>query len=311
MRDAAYQSARRQFPDFLVIGGGSNILFTEDVQGVVLKVSIKGIQVLEENAQSVLVRAGAGMPWHDLVVIAIGNNWGGLENLACIPGTVGAAPVQNIGAYGVEARDTIEAVRAYDLLEDQFVTFEKAACAFGYRESFFKRAEKGRYIITAVDFRLNKTPRLQLDYGAIRDELAKQGIETPDIAAVAKVVCAIRASKLPSPAQVGNAGSFFKNPVIDTALLGVLKETYPDMPYHASEGGYKVPAGWLIEKAGWKGYREGDAGCHEKQALVLVNHGSATGNQILALAEKIQASIQKHFGIALEREVQVFRSRQS
>lgn len=306
MQNPDFQYIRQQFPDFLVLGAGSNILFTGDVEGVVLKIAIEGVEVLRETTDAVWVRVGAGVAWHTWVERAVGHNWGGIENLSCIPGTVGAAPVQNIGAYGVEIADVIETVHAYDMEADQFVAFGHTACAFGYRESFFKREGKGRYIITSVDFRLSKQPRLQLDYGTIREELARQQITQPTIADISNVVCAIRASKLPSPAEIGNAGSFFKNPVIGAELFRELQRRYPGIPYYASDGSYKVPAGWLIEQAGWKGYREGDAGCHAKQALVLVNHGNAAGKAILALSEKIQASVRAQFGMVLEREVLVF-----
>jgi len=306
MQDPDFHAIRRQFPDFLVLGAGSNMLFTADIDGVVLQVAMEEMEVLRETSDEVFFRAGAGIAWHTLVSMAIRQNWGGIENLSCIPGSVGAAPVQNIGAYGVEVSSVIEAVQAYDMWTDQLVTIGHADCAFGYRESFFKKEGKGRYIITAVDFRFCKQPRLQLDYGSIREELARQQITQPTIADISNVVCAIRASKLPSPADIGNAGSFFKNPVIGAELFHAMQHSYPAMPYHISGGSYKVPAGWLIEQAGWKGYREGDAGCHAKQALVLVNYGNASGQELLALSNKIQASVQAQFGIVLEREVLVF-----
>jgi UDP-N-acetylmuramate dehydrogenase len=305
LTDPDFISLKNQCPDFLVIGGGSNILFTEDVNGIVLKISIGGIQFRDETEDYIIIRAGAGIQWHYFVDFAIHQDWGGIENLSCIPGTVGAAPMQNIGAYGVEVASVIEEVHAYDMLENRMVRFIKEECQFGYRESFFKQEGKGRYIITTVDFRLNKKQQLHLEYGAIRDELTKMKIDEPTIRDVSKAVCAIRASKLPSPDQIGNAGSFFKNPVIDRELMEKLRMQYPEMPNHASGQGFKVPAGWLIEQAGWKGYREGDAGVHEKQALVLVNHGKASGREILALSNKIQESVRKQFGIELEREVNI------
>jgi UDP-N-acetylmuramate dehydrogenase len=305
LTDPDFILLKNQHPDFLVIGGGSNILFTEDVSGIVLKISIGGVQFRDETEAHIIIRAGAGIQWHYFVDFAIQQDWGGIENLSCIPGTVGAAPMQNIGAYGVEVASVIDAVHAYDILENRMVRFIKEECQFGYRESFFKRGGKGRYIITAVDFKLSKRHALHLEYGAIKDELTKMKMEEPTIKDVSKAVCAIRASKLPSPDQIGNAGSFFKNPVIDTELMEKLRLQYPAMPNHASGQGFKVPAGWLIEKAGWKGYREGDAGVHEKQALVLVNHGKASGREILALSNKIQESVRKQFGIELEREVNI------
>ncbi|MEY3946584.1 MAG: UDP-N-acetylmuramate dehydrogenase [Bacteroidota bacterium] len=306
LTDPSFKSLKDNYPDFLVIGGGSNILFTKDVKGIVLKISIGGVTFREEMDEHIVVRVGAGVEWHYFVDFAVLQDWGGIENLSCIPGTVGAAPMQNIGAYGVEVANVIEAVHAYDTHEDRFVRFSKEECAFGYRESFFKREGKDRYIITSVDFRLTRKHVLHLDYGAIKDELMKQKIENPGITDVSRVVCAIRASKLPQPKQIGNAGSFFKNPVIDVQLMETLHSHHPDIPHHASGEGFKVPAGWLIEQAGWKGYREGDAGCHEKQALVLVNHGKATGREILNLASKIQEDVFGKFGISLEREVNIF-----
>lgn len=307
--DPDFRSLREQFPDFLVIGSGSNILFTENVNGIVLKISIGGIELREETKDHVIIRAGAGIQWHYFVDFAIQQDWGGIENLTSIPGTVGAAPIQNIGAYGVEVASVIDAVHAYDLVQGQIVRFSNDECQFGYRESFFKREGKGRYIITKVDFKLTKCHTLHLEYGAIRDELKKHHVDEPGIADVSRAVAAIRASKLPSPNQIGNAGSFFKNPVIDDLLMGKLKSQYPEIPHHASGEGFKVPAGWLIEKAGWKGYREGDAGVHDKQALVLVNYGKASGLQILELSEKIQRDVQEKFGITLEREVNIFASK--
>lgn len=305
LTDAAFKSLKDSYPDFLVIGGGSNMLFTKDVNGIVLKISIGGVAFREETDEHILVRVGAGVEWHYFVDFAVMQDWGGIENLSCIPGTVGAAPMQNIGAYGVEVASVIDVVHAYDTNENRFVRFSKDECAFGYRESFFKRKGKDRYIISSVDFRLTRKHTLHMEYGAIKDELKKQQIEHPTIADVSRVVCAIRASKLPQPKQIGNAGSFFKNPVIDDQLMETLQSKYPDIPHHPSGEGFKVPAGWLIEKAGWKGYRQGDAGCHEKQALVLVNHGKATGEDILNLSKKIQKDVFQKFGIFLEREVNI------
>lgn len=309
LSDEKFQELKKSYPDFLVLGGGSNILFTEDVNGIVLQIAIEGIQLLTEREEQVVVRAGAGTPWHSFVENAIEHGWGGVENLSCIPGTVGAAPIQNIGAYGVEVANVIETVHAIDLLNNQKVSFCSRDCQFGYRESFFKKEGKGRYLITTVDFALTKNAKLNLDYGAIREELAIWGIRNPSIEDVSNAVCRIRASKLPSPAEIGNAGSFFKNPVVSSAQLELIKGKQETVPSHPTGGGSKIPAGWLIEKAGWKGYREGDAGCHEKQALVLVNYGNATGKEILQLAEKIQKSVFQQFGIELEREVNVFPSR--
>ena len=306
LTDSDFKSLKDSYPDFLVMGGGSNILFTKDVNGIVLKISIGGVTFREETDEHIVVRVGAGVEWHYFVDFAVMQDWGGIENLSCIPGTVGAAPMQNIGAYGVEVASVIDAVHAYDRQQNRFVKFSKEECAFGYRESFFKREGRDRYIITSVDFRLTRKHILHLEYGAIKDELKKQQIEHPSIADVSRIVCAIRASKLPQPKEIGNSGSFFKNPVIDSQLMETLLSQHPDIHHHASGEGFKVPAGWLIEKAGWKGYREGDAGCHEKQALVLVNHGKASGKEILTLSKKIQEDVFQKFGILLEREVNVF-----
>lgn len=308
LTDPAFTSLKESYPDFLVIGGASNILFTEDVNGIVLKISIEGVTIKEETDEYVIVRVGAGVEWHYFVEFAVAQHWGGIENLSCIPGSVGAAPIQNIGAYGVEVSRVIEAVDAYNIALNQFERFNKEECHFGYRESFFKMQGQCRYIITSVDFKLTKKHVLHLEYGAIKEELKNLNIENPTIAAVLRVVCAIRSSKLPQPKQIGNAGSFFKNPVVDSVLMERLRSKHPDVPYHVFGRDFKVPAGWLIEKAGWKGYREGDAGCHEKQALVLVNHGKATGKEILALSKKIQKDVFQKFGIELASEVNIFLS---
>lgn len=305
LNDPTFVHLRAQYPDFVVLGKGSNILFTKHVNGLVLQIAMGGIEVFNETEEAVWVRVGAGIEWQYFVAFAVQQGWGGIENLSCIPGTVGAAPVQNIGAYGVEVAQVIQQVRAYHLQKHQMVIFDQEACRFGYRDSFFKREGKNSYIITAVEFKLHKHHTLQLEYGAIREALAALQIDTPTIAAVSKVVCSIRASKLPDPKHVGNAGSFFKNPVLSLEQLSAIQGAYPSIPAHASGDGFKVPAGWLIEKAGWKGYRAGDAGCYEKQALVLVNYGTATGNEVLQLAQNIQASVQEQFGVALEMEVNV------
>lgn len=294
-------------PIALVLGGGSNILFTRPVNGTVIHNRIKGISILRENEQYVWVRAMAGVVWHDLVKFALSHNLGGIENLALIPGYVGAAPVQNIGAYGAEAKDTIESVVCWHLEEKNFFTLNVAACRLGYRDSIFKQELKGKTIITSVDFRMDKYPRPNTAYGAIRQELEKAGVDKPTIQTVAAAVIAIRRSKLPDPTVINNAGSFFKNPVITTAQLAIIHKDYPEMPFYpADEQMVKIPAGWLTEQAGWKGYRKGDAGVHPHQALVLVNYGHALGTEILALSDTIMQSVQSRFGILLEREVQIW-----
>jgi UDP-N-acetylmuramate dehydrogenase len=291
----------------LILGGGSNILLTKNMDGLVLKIDFSGIDEVREEPSHIYVRAGAGENWHEFVQYTIKRNWGGLENLSLIPGNVGAAPIQNIGAYGVELKDVFFELEAYDKKEKKVYAFGVNDCRFGYRDSIFKSAEKGRYIILNVTFLLNKIPVLKTSYGAIREELKRMGIQSPTIQDISHAVIKIRRSKLPDPAEIGNAGSFFKNPVVDHALFLSLSKKYPDMPaYPHEDKSVKLAAGWLIEQCGWKGYRKGDAGVHVNQALVLVNYGKATGKEILDLSEKIQKSVHKKFDINLELEVNVF-----
>lgn len=290
-----------------IIGGGSNILLTGDVTGLVLHNRLKGITKTRESDDHVWLEVAAGEVWHSFVLYAIAQGLAGVENLALIPGTVGAAPIQNIGAYGVEVKDTIDAVTAWHWEEQQLVTLSNEACRFGYRDSIFKHELKDKIFITSVTFRLNKKPSFHTAYGAITQQLQQDGITTLSIKAIADAVIAIRSSKLPDPKQIGNAGSFFKNPAITAAHFELLQTNYPDIPsYPVDEAHVKVPAGWLIEKCGWKGYRAGDAGVHARQALVLVNYGQATGAEIWQLSGEIVQSVQERFGITLEREVQVW-----
>jgi UDP-N-acetylmuramate dehydrogenase len=291
----------------LVLGGGSNILFTKDYDGLVIKNEIDFISVIEEDARTVLLKAGAGVNWHRFVLYCIENNLAGLENLSLIPGCVGAAPMQNIGAYGVEVKDCIESVETMQIKDRAIVLFSNTDCRFGYRESIFKNAVKGQFIITAVNFRLNKVPVFNTSYGAIETELQKMGIKDLSIKAISDAVIRIRESKLPDPAKIGNAGSFFKNPTVSSEIFNRLKETHPGMPGYKNElaGTAKLAAGWMIEQCGFKGYREGDAGCHALQALVLVNYGNATGLEIYRLSEKIMESVFQKFSVALEREVNI------
>jgi UDP-N-acetylmuramate dehydrogenase len=289
--------------DLLILGQGSNVLFTHDFKGVVIRNEIKGIRIIGENDESVLIEAGAGEKWEDLVDYAVARNLGGIENLTLIPGTVGAAPVQNIGAYGAEASDVIVRVLAFHLGKKEWMTFDNQACGFGYRDSIFKRELKNKAVICSVVFRLSKTPELRLDYGDIRKELAARNITKPSVRDISGIIADIRYSKLPDPQQTGNAGSFFKNPVISESEFQILSASYPHVKVFRQGNLYKIPAGWLIEQAGWKGYRLGDAGCYDKQALILVNYGTATGRDILALAQKIEASVFDKFGINLEMEV--------
>ncbi|MCC3160067.1 UDP-N-acetylmuramate dehydrogenase [Hymenobacter sp. 15J16-1T3B] len=293
----------------LVLGGGSNLLFTQDFDGVVLKNEIRGLETLDEQADgTVLVRAGAGESWHGLVEYALGQGLSGLENLSLIPGTVGAAPLQNIGAYGVELKDAFEYLEAVEISSGQLRRFSREECGFGYRESVFKGLLRGQYIVTGVVLRLHRRPQANTSYGAIRTTLEEMGVtEEPTPQQVSQAVISIRRSKLPDPAQIGNAGSFFKNPEVSQAKFDALKAQYPELPGYPVPGGVKVPAGWLIEQCGWKGHRAGEGryGVHDRQALVLVNHGGATGHEVRALAEEIIASVREKFGIELHPEVNI------
>lgn len=292
----------------MVLGGGSNILFTSNWPGTLIVNRIGGIRVILENESYVNVEAGAGVNWHDFVLFCLQNDWGGIENLSLIPGSLGAGPMQNIGAYGVELKDVFHSLDAMDRKTGQERTFSGMACEFGYRDSIFKRELKDRFVITRVRLQLTKAGyhQIKTDYGAIQHELTKSGITAPTIQDVSRAVIAIRESKLPNPAELGNAGSFFKNPIIPESLAEQIAEKYPDMPsYPAEEGWKKLAAGWLIEKCGWKGRRVGQCGVHEKQALVLVNYGRATGSEIYALSELILNDVQEKFGVKLEREVNI------
>ena len=290
----------------LILGGGSNILFTKDFEGAVLKNTITGINVVKDSENEVLVEAGGGEIWHDFVLYCINKNLGGCENLSLIPGTVGASPIQNIGAYGVEIKDVLHSVKALEVESLNIKSFSLRECEFGYRDSVFKKKLKDKYIIVSVTFRLLKNPQLNLSYGAIKDTLAIQGITNPTIKDVSDAVCAIRRSKLPDPAVIGNAGSFFKNPEISEGSFLKLKEKYPGIPsYPASPGLIKIPAGWLIEKAGWKGKQVGQAGVHKNQALVLVNLGNVQGREVKNLSEDIKRSVADLFDVQLETEVNI------
>ena len=256
-----------------------------------------------ESREFVLIEAGAGEKWEDLVENAVGKNLGGIENLTLIPGTVGAAPVQNIGAYGVEAADVIVSVRAFHLETKEWITLDNQECDFGYRDSVFKRDLKNKVVISSVIFRLSKIPELKLDYGDIKEVLKKRNIADPTLQDISGIIADIRRSKLPDPNVLGNAGSFFKNPVLGEFEFKVILRSFPMIKFYKYGDLYKISAGWLIEQAGWKGYRINDAGCYDKQALILVNYGRATGRDILALAEKIEASVFDKFGVHLEMEV--------
>jgi UDP-N-acetylmuramate dehydrogenase len=290
----------------MILGGGSNILFTQDFKGLIIRNSIKGIRVVKENEDHVWLKAGAGEVWHDLVMYAIAHHWGGIENLSLIPGLVGAAPMQNIGAYGVELESVFDSLEAINMQTGELEIFDKAACRFGYRESVFKNELKGKYCIVSVTLRLNKKPVLNLSYGAIRETLQNMHVIKPDIKSVSDAVIAIRTSKLPDPGVLGNAGSFFKNPEITEEQFKILQEKYPAIPaFAASDNLVKISAAWLIEQCGWKGKRVGDAGTHAQHALVLVNYGNALGAEIKQLADKIQQSVLEKFGICLTPEVNI------
>lgn len=290
----------------LVVGGGSNILFTQFFDGLIIKNSIQGISV-NLDRQDVIVRAGGGVVWNDLVQYCVLNNYAGLENLSLIPGTVGASPVQNIGAYGVELEDVFVSCRAFDLEEGVFRDFSKEDCRFSYRDSIFKTVYKGRFLITEVCFRLSLLPNFNIKYGAIKEELDRMGVENLSISAVSTAVSTIRVNKLPDPSTIGNAGSFFKNPIIDSSEFNQLLKVFPDVVhYPAGSGSIKVAAGWLIEQAGFKGLKIGETGTWKNQALVLVNHGTATGQEVYDFSEKIIEDVYSKFNVKLEREVNIF-----
>ncbi|WP_396196819.1 UDP-N-acetylmuramate dehydrogenase [Flavobacterium sp.] len=293
--------------DLFILGGGSNMLLTQDIQKLVVHVNLKGRAIIEENEDFVIVKAQAGENWHEFVLWCIDQGFGGIENLSLIPGNVGTTPIQNIGAYGVEIKDTLFSCEALNRKTLQIETFTNAQCQFDYRESVFKNELKEQYIITAVLFQLTKKNHaVSTTYGAIETELSKQNIQNPTLKDVSNAVIAIRQSKLPDPKELGNSGSFFKNPIISKEAYEKAKALHPDMPHYVvSENSVKVPAGWLIEQAGFKGKRFGDAGVHKNQALVLVNYGTATGSEVVALSQLIQQTILAQFGIAIEAEVNI------
>ncbi len=291
-----------------VLSGGSNMLLTKNIESLVLHIALKGIEVTKESDNTVLITANAGENWHDFVQYCIHNNFGGLENLSLIPGYVGSAPIQNIGAYGVELKDTLVSCETIHIGTLEKRKFSNKDCLFAYRNSIFKSELKGQYIITRVTFRLtSKNHNINTGYGAIENALSKESITKPTIKNIADVVIDIRKSKLPDPNKIGNSGSFFKNPVIKIDHFNKLQNAYPNIPSYSIDSDHvKVPAGWLIEHSGFKGKRWGDAGVHDKQALVLVNHGSATGIEIVEVSEKIKTTIKEKFDIELETEVNIF-----
>lgn len=290
----------------MILGGGSNLLLTQDLPGLVIKNDLPGKTMVREYQNTVHVAAGGGENWHQFVLWCIENGWGGIENLSLIPGTVGAAPIQNIGAYGVELKDVFLRLEAFDLKTGKKKIFRAADCRFGYRDSVFKKKWKGKYLISKVFFRLQKKAKPQTSYGAIQAILAERGIKKPSIQDISQAVIHIRQSKLPDPATLGNSGSFFKNPEISKRAFQQLQRQYPNAPHYVlANGKVKVPAGWLIEQCGWKGKRVGNTGAHARQALVLVNYGGATGKEVFALAQQIIKSVEQKFAIALHPEVNV------
>ncbi|WP_276349166.1 UDP-N-acetylmuramate dehydrogenase [Daejeonella sp. JGW-45] len=289
----------------LVLGGGSNVLFTGDFDGLVIHINIKGVQHRNEG-DHIYVSAGGGEVWNDLVNYCVKHQFAGMENLSLIPGSVGASPVQNIGAYGVELMDIFHSCRAFEIASGEMITFTREQCKFSYRDSIFKSAYKGLYIITEVTFKLSRIFKPNVSYGAIQQELDKRGIRVPGIKDVSDVVSHIRVSKLPDPGMIGNAGSFFKNPIIPVAKFIQLQSNFPDIVnYPAGEGFIKLAAGWMIEQCGWKGKASGNTGTWKNQALVLVNHGNATGNEILNFSSQIIDSVRSKFDVTLEREVNI------
>lgn len=294
-------------PNLFILGGGSNLLLTKDIDALVLHINLKGIELVNETKQHVFLKVNAGENWHEFVQYCINNDYGGIENLSLIPGNVGTAPIQNIGAYGVELKDVFVNCTALEIETLKKEKISKRDCKFGYRNSIFKNEAKGKYIITDVTFKLTKKDHNKsISYGAIKDELTKYCIEEPSLLDISKAVISIRESKLPDPKKLGNSGSFFKNPIISDLEFKSFIEKFPDAPfYKISEKAYKIPAGWLIEKSGFKGKKYGDAGVHEKQALVLVNYDNATGKEIWDLALKIQAKVKEDFNLTIEPEVNV------
>ena len=290
-----------------ILGGGSNMLLTQDIDALVIHIDIKGKKVVEENEDYVWVEANAGENWHEFVVWCIDQNFGGLENMSLIPGNVGTTPVQNIGAYGTEIKDTFVRCTAMEIATQQLKTFSRDECHFSYRESIFKQDAKGKYIITSVVFKLTKRHHnINIEYGDIKNQLASKHIENPTIKEVSNAVIAIRESKLPNPKELGNSGSFFKNPIITKDHFNAVQQKFPDIKhFQVSDTLVKVPAGWLIEQAGYKGFRKGDAGVHKNQALVLVNYGNATGQDILNLSKEVQKAVLDKFDIAIEAEVNI------
>ncbi|WP_291869672.1 UDP-N-acetylmuramate dehydrogenase [Maribacter sp.] len=299
----------KEHPDKFVISGGSNLLLTKDVDALVIHINLKGISIIEEDNNHVVIKVMAGENWHEMILWTLKNNYGGLENMSLIPGKTGTAPIQNIGAYGVELKDHFVSCEGLNTTTLEMQSFDKEACEFGYRDSYFKNKGKGKYVITSVNLKLTKTNHnLNTSYGSIEEELLKNNIKNPSIKDISNAVIAIRQSKLPDPKKIGNSGSFFKNPIISKEEFLIFNSTHPEAPfYKISNTLFKIPAGWLIEQSGFKGKRFGDAGVHKKQALVLVNYGKATGQEILNVAHTIISEVKNKFGIAISPEVNIIR----
>lgn len=305
---ALFTEIRKNVAPYMILGGGSNVLFRQNFPGYVLRNEIKGIQYSEISENEVIATCGAGEVWHEFVLSTIENGLHGIENLSLIPGSVGASPMQNIGAYGVEIKDVFYELKAYHIETGEIHIFDKDACAFGYRESVFKRALKNQYVIVEVSFILKKNAALNTTYGAINEELKSAGITNPSLKDVSDAVIRIRQSKLPNPAEIGNAGSFFKNPVVENSLAESILQVFPEAPVYPVKGddaSKKLAAGWLIEQCGLKGYTRNNHGVHKKQALVLVNYSNATGNDIYDLSAHVIEQVQLKFGVELEREVNI------
>ncbi len=300
---------RNDYPDKFILSGGSNMLITKDIEALVLYINIKGKEILEEDDDHVYFKIMAGEVWHDMVLWCLDHDFGGLENMSLIPGYTGTAPIQNIGAYGVELKDSFVSCEAMNIADQSIRSFSKDDCNFGYRDSYFKNEGKGKYIITSVTFKLTKrNHKLNTSYGAIEDELERKGIKSPTIKDISNAVVAIRQSKLPDPKELGNGGSFFKNPVLSKSEFDLFRAKYPEAKYFkVSDDEFKIPAGWLIEECGFKGKRFGDAGVHKDQALVLVNYGNATGAEIIDLAQKIIEIVFNTFGIKIAPEVNIIK----
>ena len=301
LKDQRFQSVPK-----MILGGGSNILFKDDFDGLIIHNRIDFVKIISEDENYIIISAGAGMSWHSFVLYTIDHNYPGLENLSLIPGCVGAAPIQNIGAYGVEIKNTFHQLNALNMTDGSLRTFTAEDCRFGYRDSIFKQEERNRYVIVDVTFRLTKNASLNTTYGTIEEQLKIMNISHPTIRDISNAVIAIRKSKLPDPEIIGNAGSFFKNPKVPIHFYNNLKENYPAIVgYPSSSGNYKLAAGWLIEQCGWKGKRIANTGMHERQALVLINYGGATGKELIAHAELVQKSVLEKFGVDLEMEVNI------